>query len=76
MGRRAEKASLLVEALYKKPVMTAVDIAQTLDITPIATTPYIEAFIKNGILKEVTGRERNRVFEFKEYLGLFEKEII
>ncbi|MBP9682832.1 MAG: Fic family protein [Bacteriovorax sp.] len=74
MGRRAELGRNFIQYLYKKPVVTASDVTQYLEISPKSANTLIEEFLKIGILKEVTGGQRNRVYEFGDYLSLFDKE--
>jgi len=74
LGRKAETGRQFIHLLYKKPVITATEIGQIMDLTPKSANALINDFEKLGILKEVTGQQRNRIFEFKEYLVLFKKE--
>ncbi len=71
LGRRAEKASKLMEYLYRRPSIDAAKAAQVLGITPQAAYLLIGELEKIGILKEITGFKRNRIYIFSEYLGLF-----
>jgi hypothetical protein len=41
-------------------------------VNPSTALRLIEDFIKLGILKELTGYKRNRVFVFERYLQLFD----
>jgi Fic family protein len=70
-GRRAHNASILLNHLFKNPI---VYVRQVEDITGLsykAANALVSDFIKNGILKEMTGQSRNRVFSFEKYLRLF-----
>lgn len=75
MGRRAERGRDFIQFLYKKPVVTASDVTKNLEITLKSAISLIDEFIKVDILKEVTGGQRNRVYEFSDYLSLFDKEL-
>lgn len=73
LGRRAKIGQHLLRFLYSEPIMSAKIIGQRLNITHPAVNQLIKDFLRIGILKEITGFKRNRLFVFKEYLELFEK---
>lgn len=73
LGKRLPNAKALLTYLYSKPVVTVVDVMQSLGITKQTANVLLKNFTDLGILKEQTGYKRNRVFVFQEYLRLFEK---
>ncbi|MCX5726854.1 MAG: Fic family protein [Candidatus Saganbacteria bacterium] len=73
LGRKAETGRQFIHLLYKKPVITANDVGNLMELTPKSANALIRDFEKLGIIKEITGHQRNRIFEFKEYLALFKK---
>ena len=73
LGRRQANARKLLQYLFSQPVVTAKTVEEVVQVsTPTANT-LLHDFTALGILKERTGYQRNRVFSFTEYLGLFEK---
>lgn len=71
LGRRAANAARIVESLYAKPVTTGGSLAKRLDLSQ-PTTDRLLADLQNlGIVAEMTGQRRNRVFYFREYYHLF-----
>ena len=70
-GRKAKNLSILVRAMYTKPVITLADATYILDSTPTTASNAIQELIRIGILRETTGYARNRLYEMEEYLGLF-----
>jgi Fic family protein len=70
-GRRSRHAILLLHALLKKPVINAIHAKDITSLSFKAANNLINDFVKAGILKEMTGQSRNRVFVFEKYLGLF-----
>lgn len=74
MGRRAERGRDFLQVLYQRPVVTATEAVKSLDITLKSAIALIEEFEKIGILKEVTGGQRSRIYEFSDYLSLFDRE--
>lgn len=72
LGKRAAKAQELLRCLYSQPVLSANQIAAKLEITHQSASSLIRAFEKVGILREITGRKKDRLFVFSEYLRLFE----
>jgi len=71
MGKRAKQGSVLLHALFSKPVVTANNIQEITGLSAKAANNLIQAFLDAGILKETTGYRRNRVFSFDDYLKLF-----
>jgi len=75
LGKRATKGQALLRELYSQPVMSANDIANRLGITHQSASSLIRSFEEMGILREITGRKKDRLFVFSEYLGLFTSRI-
>lgn len=75
LGKRATKWQALLRELYSQPVMSANDIANKLGITHQSASSLIRSFEEMGILREITGRKKDRLFVFSEYLGLFKSRI-
>ena len=71
LGRRAENARALLMYLYQRPVVSGKEVAQMLDVTPRAANGLIRQFVDLGVLEEVTGFQRNRLFFFRRYIKLF-----
>jgi Fic family protein len=71
MGKRAKQGSVLLHALFSKPVVTTKDVQNITSLSPKAANDLVQAFLTAGILKETTGYQRNRVFSFEDYLRLF-----
>jgi Fic family protein len=72
-GRRAKAGRQLLNSLYSQPIVTVKIVEKELKITHPAANMLIRDFQKAGILKEMTGFKRNRLFAFSEYLALFGK---
>ncbi len=72
LGKRAKNAQKLLEYLFSHPLLnSSKQIEKMFDLTPKATNDLIASLEKIGVLKEITGYRRNRIFVFKEYLDLF-----
>jgi Fic family protein len=71
LGRRAESGRKLISHLYEHP---AVSIRQIMDVLGIQFNParsLVARFMDMGILKEITGQRRNRLFLFERYFRIF-----
>ena len=72
-GKKAHNASKLIELLYQKPVVSISDIIVPLSISKPTATKLVNEFEEKGILKEITGYERNKLFAFTRYLDAYSK---
>ena len=50
--------------LYRKPIISAADIEQELSVTTPTANALIRDMMKLGILVEITGQQRGRVYAF------------
>jgi Fic family protein len=71
LGAKAKRASVLVNHLYKRPIISVNDAAALLEVTHQTANALIKDFEALGILKEKTGYKRNRQFTFQDYYNLF-----
>jgi len=71
LGKRAENAQMLLNQLYKRPAITVSETAKLLELSHTAATNLIKQFQELGILIELTGYQRNRVYLFDRYIALF-----
>jgi Fic family protein len=71
MGKRAKNAHLLLIFLYRNPVINKNNVMKELEISQVSADKLIKTFQEAGILEEITGFRRNRLFQFKGYFDLF-----
>jgi Fic family protein len=69
--RRLENAQRLVRYLYGRPVLDVKTAKALLDTTTNTAASLVQDLVAHGVLKEVTGHRRNRLFLFQDYLDLF-----
>jgi Fic family protein len=72
LGKKAALAQKFLHYLYSKPITDSRETSDQLSVNPSTSLRLIEDFIRLGILKELTGYRRNRVFVFERYLQLFD----
>jgi Fic family protein len=71
LGKRAPTARAALNVLYKTPLVSSADLERALEIsTPTANT-LIRELIRVGVLEEITGQRRGRIYAFDRYLKLF-----
>ncbi len=73
MGRRAKSAQALLMVLYRRPIINTQAVTAELHISKVAAERLLKDFVAAGILQEMTGFKRNRMFQFTRYFSLFNK---
>jgi Fic family protein len=71
LGRRGKTGLALLQLLYRRPVITAQEVGEALSISAPTAQTLVREFKVRGILVELTGFARNRVYCFETYLQLF-----
>lgn len=70
-GRKNEKGILLLRHLYKSPYITIKQTENILNIKNPNAISIISKFENLGILEEISGKKRYKVFLYKNYVDLF-----
>ncbi|HPC36776.1 MAG TPA: Fic family protein [Candidatus Marinimicrobia bacterium] len=73
MGKRSRTAMELLHYLFKKPVVNVREVQEKTGLSSKAANDLVKEFLNKGILREITGFQRNRMFVFDEYMNLFSK---
>ena len=71
LGKRAALANQALQVLYRKSIVSAADLEQALEITTPTANKLIQALMEKGILIELTGQQRGRLYAFERYLNMF-----
>ncbi|MCI0531363.1 MAG: Fic family protein [candidate division Zixibacteria bacterium] len=71
-GRSAERGLKLLQFLYKTPMVRISDIENATKLENPNALTLARKFVTAKILKEITGRRRNRVYAYREYIDLFD----
>jgi len=70
-SRKQSNARDLVRSLYKQPVVKVKQVEELLDVQYNTAAALIRDLVKRGILREITGHKRNRLYIFDPYVRLF-----
>ncbi len=73
LGSRVKKAQKLMLYMFSNPIIDNKKIMKEMEISFNSANRFIKALVDLGLLTEITGFSRNRLFELKEYLDLFRK---
>ncbi|MBI5142379.1 MAG: Fic family protein [Nitrospirae bacterium] len=71
LGRRAENARRLIMYLYGTPTITVNKAMELLGIKYVPANSLIATLADIGVLEEITGFQRNRIFIFRRYVDMF-----
>jgi Fic family protein len=63
----------LFRHLFTHPVVDAKDVAKAADISAPTAYKLLDRFVEHGLLEEITGAKRGRLFLFRSYLQLFKR---
>lgn len=70
-GRRTHSALALLTHLFKEPIISVKQAEGICDMSKKAANDLVSLFVQQGILKEISGKTRYRLFLFAPYLDLF-----
>lgn len=71
LGRKAKLGHQFLLFLFSNPTISAKQLCGQFSVTHVTANRLIQDFEKLGILNEITGGSRNRLYSFREYLNLF-----
>ena len=70
LGRAAGSALRVHHELLQRPIRSANSIGQATGLSPATVNAALVQLERLGIVKELTGRRRNRLFGYSEYIGI------
>ncbi len=74
LGRRAGTALRVHRMLSHRPLQSIKDMAGTLGLSYPAVARSLEALADLGIVREITGRQRNRIFAYQAFLDILNED--
>jgi Fic family protein len=74
LGRTAPSALQVHQALFARPVSTIAAICDVTGQSPHTVLKMLDAMTEMGMVREVTGMKRNRIYEYTAYLELLNRE--
>lgn len=72
MGRSAASAWTLLDSLFHRPIVNAKAVQEATDLSVSNANALLRRFLEAGILVEITGKQRNRLYAYDRYLRLFD----
>ncbi len=72
LGSRAANAQKVVYSLYQRPVVNAAKVGEVAGVSSASAYKLIADLERFGILKEITGGKRGKMYVFDAYLKLFQ----
>jgi Fic family protein len=73
-GRKQDNARKLIQTLYKQPVIKIKQVETLLNVQYNTAAALVRDLVKSGILQEITGHKRNRLYIFAPYVRLFTEQ--
>ncbi len=70
LGRAAGSALRIHQAFQQRPLGSIRFLSKETELSPPAVTGALRAMENAGIVKEITGRKRNRIFAYEKYLEI------
>lgn len=67
-----KNAVLLLDYLFEQPIVNVRLVEEHIKCAFVTADKLLRQFVELGIVKEVTGAQRNRRYEYSQYLALFE----
>ena len=71
LGRRSGNAQALLDHLFENPFVNVRQVQRRLGVTQPTANSLVNDLEQIGVLRETTGRRRDRRFLLDEYLQLF-----
>ena len=71
LGSRTANARKVIDYLYQHPMIDAAKAGEAAEISPASAYKLVADLKQFGILKEITGGRRGRMYVFDAYLQLF-----
>jgi Fic family protein len=65
----------LLDYVFEQPILTVRFAQRQLKCSYVTAATAIDCLVDKGVLREMTGAKRNRIFRFEALLNLFQPQI-
>ncbi|MEA1972304.1 MAG: Fic family protein [Candidatus Cloacimonadota bacterium] len=72
-GSRSEKIIKIINSFYENPILNVKELVSMTKIPDKTMRTLLNVMIEKGLIKEMTGYGRNKLFVFDKYLKLFDR---
>jgi Fic family protein len=62
----------ILDALYGQPIVNVGWVQNIIGVSPTTANKVLDHFCAVGVLREITGSKRNRMYRYDQYVNLFE----
>jgi Fic family protein len=62
----------LLDLLFQQPIVTVRLVEEHLQCAYVTASKTVDQFVELGLLKEITGWQRNRLYRYEPYMALFQ----
>jgi Fic family protein len=73
-GRAAGNGMIVLESLFERPFITVSQVQQRLGVSYPPANGLVQRLVNTGILYEITGQQRYRVYHYRKYVDLFSEQ--
>ncbi|MGQ0592524.1 MAG: Fic family protein [Gammaproteobacteria bacterium] len=73
LGRAAGNGHRVLGSLYERPILSVNAVKELTGTSYAAANQLVERLVTIGVLREMTGRSRNRRFRYDAYIRLFDE---
>lgn len=70
LGRVAGSALQVHQSLQARPITTLTSLVNETNLTMPTITKAVQALVDEGIVNEITGRRRGRIYSYREYMDI------
>ena len=75
LGRRTGSALQLFDQFTRRPILGAPQLAKTLQLTPQTVRSTLAAMQDLGLINEITGQRRNRLWLYQDYYAILSEGV-
>jgi len=75
LGSRAAAGFILLDGLFERPVVSVSWVREHCDFSSRHANDLVAKFADMGLLNEITGYRRNRLFAYSDYLTLLDEPV-
>jgi len=75
LGASGAAAARLLDYLFEQPIVSVRMVERKLGCSYVTAGKLVDQFVELGLLREITGQQRNRRFRYEPYVALFESPV-